>query len=112
MKKILWLIAFVFAAGRLSAQKNIAIDTIKTSTVCGTCKKTIEDGLRFEKGVIRVTVDYEHQLIILKYQQNKTNKELLKKAIVGLGYAADELLADPTAFEHLPECCKNTEKHH
>ena len=48
-------------------------DTIATSTVCGTCKSILEEGLKFEKGVIRVTVLVEEKKIILKYRTDKTD---------------------------------------
>ena len=90
----------------IKAQNKVVTETIATSTVCGTCKSILDEGLKFEKGVIRVTVLVEEQKIILKYRSDKTNRATLKAAISRLGYRADDVPADPKAFEALPACCK------
>ena len=114
MKKIVF--AFIVLLGFLGAkaQSKVVIDTFSTSTVCGTCKSILEEGLKFEKGVIRVTVLVEEKKIILKYRTDKTDRATLKKKISLLGYQADDVLADPKGYEALPACCKKPhedEKH-
>ena len=114
MKKITLALLFFLGFLGSKAQNKIITDTISSSTVCGTCKSILEEGLKFEKGVIRVTVVPDEKKIILKYRGDKTDRMTLKKKITMLGYQADELLADPQAFESLPACCKKPhedEKH-
>ena len=106
MKNIILVFLVLFGIQEIKAQNKVVIDTIATSTVCGTCKSILDEGLKFEKGVIRVTVLVEEQKIILKYRSDKTNRATLKAAISRLGYRADDVPADPKGFEALPACCK------
>ena len=114
MKKIVFTFIVLLGFLGAKAQSKVAIDTFSTSSVCGTCKSILEEGLKFEKGVIRVSVLVEEKKIILKYRTDKTDRATLKKKISLLGYQADDVLADPKGFEALPACCKKPhadEKH-
>ena len=114
MKKITIALLFILGFFGIKAQNKVVTDTISSSTVCGTCRNILEEGLKFEKGVIRVSVLVEEQKIILKYRTDKTDRATLKKKISLLGYQADDVLADPKGFEALPACCKKPhedEKH-
>ncbi len=106
MKKIILAFLILFGIQEIKAQNKVVTDTIATSTVCGTCKSILDEGLKFEKGVIRVKVLVEEQKIILKYRSDKTNRATLKAAISRLGYRADDVPADPKGFEALQACCK------
>jgi periplasmic mercuric ion binding protein len=106
MKNIILVFLVLFGMQEIKAQNKVVTDTIATSTVCGTCKSILDEGLKFEKGVIRVTVLVEEQKIILKYRSDKTNRATLKATISRLGYRADDVPADPKGFEALPACCK------
>ena len=106
MKKIILAFLVLFGIQEIKAQNKVVTDTIATSTVCSTCKSILDEGLKFEKGVIRVTILVEEQKIILKYRSDKTNRATLKAAISRLGYRADDVPADPKGFEVLPACCK------
>ncbi len=79
---------------------------IKTSAVCGTCKATIEKAIISEDGVKSATLDLKTKVVTVVYNADKTNAEEIKNAIVQAGYDADELLADPAAYDHLDGCCK------
>jgi copper chaperone CopZ len=114
MKKIILAFLVLFGIQEIKAQNKVVTDTFATSTVCGTCRSILEEGLKFEKGVIRVSVLVEEQKIILKYRTDKTDRAILKKKISLLGYQSDDVLADPKGFEALPACCKKPhedEKH-
>jgi copper chaperone CopZ len=106
MKKVIAIILLSMAFFEMKAQSKITSDTLATSTVCGTCKSILEEGLKFEKGVIRVVVLVEEKQIILKYRTDKTNLAALKMKVSQLGYQADDVPADPKGFEALPACCK------
>jgi periplasmic mercuric ion binding protein len=79
---------------------------IKTSAVCGMCKDRIEHDLSFEKGVKSVSLDLETKEVTVKYDPNKTDPDKIRKAISKIGYDADDVTADPVAYEKLPKCCK------
>jgi copper chaperone CopZ len=96
----------VFSAAGYGQQKKSDTLEIKTSAVCGMCKDRIEGGMAFEKGVKSVILDSETKVATLVYNPSKTSPEQLRKAISKLGYDADEVPADPKAYEKLPACCK------
>ena len=108
MKKIISLLSFILLLSlRSSAQ--IVEASIKTSGQCEHCKSTIENNIRFEKGVKKVTFDPNSHLVTVKYDETKTNIKNIQLAITKLGYDADSLMADPKAYEKLSPCCKKPE---
>ena len=82
--------------------------TIKSSTVCGMCETAIESNLIYEKGVQKVEVDLATSTVAVTYNPRKTDVATLRTALTKLGYAADELSADPKAFAKLPGCCQKS----
>ena len=104
----LWFSAF---SGFGMADKNIEIK-IKTSAVCGMCKDRIEQGLAFEKGIKDVSLDVETKIATVKYNPSKISPDEIRKAISKLGYDADEVVADKTAYDKLPKCCKKDAPEH
>ena len=93
------------------ADKNVEMK-IKTSAVCGMCKDRIEQGLAFEKGIKDVTLDVETKIATVKYNPSKITKDEIRKAISKLGYDADDVPADKTAYDKLPKCCKKDAPKH
>jgi cation transport ATPase len=80
--------------------------TIKSSVVCDMCKERVEHDMAFEKGVKEVSVDLETKEIAITYRTDKTDPDKLRKAVSKIGYDADDVEADPKAYEKLPACCK------
>ena len=114
MKSLIVKIAVLIAV--LFIQSNFAVaqkDTvqIKTSAVCKTCKKTIDEGLRFEKGVKSATLNVETKTVTVVYDSKKTNPNALRIAISKMGYDADSEKADPKAYKDLEDCCKKDAHH-
>lgn len=95
-----------FAQSTQTAGKQIKTINIKSSTVCDMCKERIERELVFEKGVKEVKVDLSTSTITVKYRNDKTDPDKIRKAIAKLGYYADDVAGDPEAFKKLPECCQ------
>lgn len=56
---------------------------------CGNCKAKIERHLAWEKGVKDLKIDLDKKLVIITYNPKKTDEEMLKKAIVDLGYTCE-----------------------
>lgn len=79
---------------------------IKTSAVCGMCKKTLEKALSYEKGVASASLDVDSKVITVVYNPKRTNVDKLRTAISKTGYDADEVPADPKAYTQLDDCCK------
>lgn len=100
-----FLVVFAFAAQAGFAQKTAEIQ-IKTSAQCGMCKDRIEKAMAYERGVKSATLDLESKVLTVSYKTKKTSPEKIRKAISQTGYDADEVPADPQAYEKLPACCK------
>ncbi|WP_448530427.1 heavy-metal-associated domain-containing protein [Raineya sp.] len=114
MKKFAFLFALMFVAIFAFAQETADLQEvqIKTSAVCGMCKKKIEKDLSYEKGVVSADLNVETKIVTVKYNPKKTSVAKIKKAINKAGYDADELPANPKAYNKLPECCKKDNKVH
>jgi mercuric ion binding protein len=113
--KSLVLFLSVLMSTTLFAQKGEKWETlvIKSSTQCDMCKKTIEDGLSFSKGVRKVDVDYTAKLVSLEYNPKKTTPEEIRVALLNLGYDADEQRAPADKVEKLHGCCQpGNDDHH
>jgi copper chaperone CopZ len=93
-------------------KKNYEEVQIQTSAVCGMCKERIEHDLAFEKGVKSVVLDNETKIVTVGYSPKKTNPDNIRQAISKIGYDADDVAADPIAYEKLPGCCKKSNKAH
>ena len=97
-------VVFTLVIGCGGEQVNAAVNT--PTIQCGMCQKTIEIGLTKVPGVTHSTVDLETKTTKVIFDKEKTDLSKIEKAISGLGYQANETLADPIAYEGLPGCCK------
>jgi len=114
MKKLQLLILSlgisVLAMSQVVKKGGVEIATIKTPTVqCEECKKRIENYVSREEGVQKVVVDYKRKTTKVTYVTDRTNLENVKTAIANIGYDADDVTAEPSAYKKLPPCCKKTE---
>jgi copper chaperone CopZ len=55
---------------------------------CNNCKTKIEKNIPFEKGVKDLIVSLDDKTVTIKYRNDKTSEDNLKKAIEKLGYTA------------------------
>ena len=79
---------------------------IKTSAVCGMCKKSLEKAMAYEKGVKKSTLDVDSKMLTVTYDSKKTNEDKIRKAVNETGYDADEKPATPRAYNKLDDCCR------
>jgi periplasmic mercuric ion binding protein len=110
--KILKSIIIVFFALNMSFADTPTVIKIKTSAICGMCKRKIEKNLAFEKGIEDVNLDINSKILTVSYDSKKTNPKEIKKIVNNTGYDADELQADPVAYEKLSSCCKKESAAH
>ena len=87
-------------------KKNYEEVQIQTSAVCGMCEERIEGNMAYEKGVKKVELNDETKVVTIGYDPRKTNPDNLRTAVSKIGYDADDVKADPVAYEKLPGCCK------
>lgn len=102
--QILIPIIFTLVIGCGGEHVNAAVNT--PTIQCGMCQKTIEMGLKKVSGVTHSAVDLETKITKIVFDKEKTDLSKIEKAISRLGYQANEILADPIAYEGLPGCCK------
>lgn len=58
------------------------------------------------KGLKMYEIDEENKTITVYYNSKKTNLETIRKTIFDLGFDADDIKANPLAYEKLDDCCK------
>ena len=113
MKRLLFLtvaLAGIFTIGFSQAKKGLQTAVIKTPTVqCEMCKKRIEDFVKRDGGVQKVTVDYKKKVVKVTFLTDRTNIENIKAAIANVGYDADDVTANEESYKKLPKCCKKPE---
>lgn len=80
---------------------------IQTSAICEMCQHTIEHELTFTKGIKRADLNLENSIITVEYNPRKINPYEIRQAITNVGYHADSLQRDSTAYNNLPFCCKD-----
>ncbi len=102
---------FVFMGGIVNAQ-DAQTAVIKTKIYCshclqcGSCAPTIEGALLKEKGVSKVVIDPTAGTITVSYDEKSLSVDAMRTVISNLGFDADEVKADPTAYANLDGCCK------
>ncbi|MFM1744891.1 MAG: hypothetical protein RLZZ630_828 [Bacteroidota bacterium] len=104
MKKTFGLILASLIAQYATAQS----DTIRivTSAQCETCREKLSRDLGYLKGVEQTELDLDTRILQVIYDSGRTTPEKIRKAVTRSGYDADDLPADPRAYQRLPGCCK------
>lgn len=102
---LVFLLAFPVISANAQEKKQDTI-RIATSAQCEMCKNRIEKAMAYEKGVVKSDLDIESKVLTIVYKTAKTDPDRLKKAVTLIGYDADDLIADESAYSKLPPCCK------
>lgn len=88
-------------------QKKTDKAVIQTPTIqCDMCKSRIEKYLSREYGITSVKVDVKKKTTTVSWITDRTNIENIKTAIANVGYDADDVTAEESAYKRLPACCK------
>jgi len=112
MKAVLILTLLLLSSKTIAQQKTVQKAIIKTAISCDHCKACESCGGLLEKTLLRttgirmITLDEKKMTIEVIYNPKKTDLAKIKTAISQLGYDADEVKADPAAYEKLDGCCK------
>ena len=106
MKKI-FIALFSILTINAWAQKETV--QIKTSAECvaNCCKDGIEEEMQFTKGVTAVNLDVESQVLTVTFKTKKNSVDNIRKIISNLGYNADDVKANESAHNDLPNCCQS-----
>jgi periplasmic mercuric ion binding protein len=110
MKKTSFLIASLLCISVMSFAQAVKTATIKLPTVqCQECKERIENFVSHEDGIQKFVVDYKRKTAKVTYITDRINIETIRTDIANSGYDADDVTANPEAYQKLPTCCKKTE---
>jgi len=110
---LLALSVFLFSANPTFAGLETLV--IKTTIYCDhcleceTCGGKLEKDMGFEKGIRLVKIDEQAMTITVTYNPKKTSPKKIREKIARYGYDADDVKADPQAYNKLDECCKKKE---
>ncbi len=105
MKIIQLVFALVFSFS-VFAKEDPKTVKLKTSAVCGMCKRKIEKNLAYETGIQEVNLDVATKVLTVTFDAKKTNLKTIKKIVSDTGYDADEVMANPASYDKLSGCCK------
>lgn len=106
---IIAIFAIMLLSINLKAEENLTVSVIKSPVWCEMCDATLQKGLKKLPAVQEVLVDLEKQEVTVKYDESKSSLDKIRRAISKLGYDADDVPADKTAYKKLPNCCKKPE---
>jgi mercuric ion binding protein len=112
LKSLLLFFGMIAFSNTAFAQKTVQTVIVKTVIHCDHCKACETCGDKFnktllrEKGIQMVELNEKEMTIKVVFNSKKTDLTKIKTAITKLGYDADELKADPVAYEGLDNCCK------
>lgn len=106
MKKTIILLILLSGLKTFNVAAQEQTVQIKTSAICGDCKKTIETALNYTKGVKKAHLDVDSKMVTVVFRADKTDPDKIKLAISKAGYDADSIPANPKAYARLKDCCK------
>jgi copper chaperone CopZ len=108
MKTILTILLVAMSTISM-AQKTEKFQTIeiKTSALCGECEERIENKLNYTKGVKFADLNLDNKVVTVKFKTKNLTATEVKNIIAALGYHADEVERNGTAFNELPGCCQD-----
>lgn len=105
MKTIGMIIAMLLLTTSTFAQ-NAEEVKLKTSAECGECKQRIEDKLNYVAGIRFAELDVPTKVLTIKFSPNKISLSEIQTILSELGYASEDVQANPEAVAKLPECCQ------
>ncbi|MBK7407551.1 MAG: heavy-metal-associated domain-containing protein [Saprospirales bacterium] len=81
-------------------------ETFKVWGNCGMCKTTIETAVKKVDGVKTCKWDAETKMLTVKFDDQKTTLDDIKKSIAAVGYDTEEFRAPDDVYSKLHGCCQ------
>jgi copper chaperone CopZ len=112
MKQIFSIIGMVLVLSSTAQKEPVVVAKgnqieIQTSAICEMCQHTIEYELTFAKGVKNAELNLDNKGVTVLYNPKKITPEEIRTRISNIGYHADTIVRNSTAYENLPVCCKD-----
>ncbi len=108
--KLTFLALFGFMLAATAQTKTTQKAVISTPTIqCDMCKNKIEKSMFKQYGISSVKVDVKKKTTTVSWLTDRTNIEEVKASIANIGYDADDVTAEESAYNRLPKCCKKPE---
>ncbi|MBP6432670.1 MAG: heavy-metal-associated domain-containing protein [Ferruginibacter sp.] len=92
-----------FAQQKVSQKAVISIPGLQP---CEECAEKLQLVISREEGVTGIVINVKKKTITATWLTDRTSLENIKVAIANLGYKADDIEAEETAYKRLPKCCK------
>ena len=107
MRVLLITFFLLFSQWVIAQVKPIQTAVVKIpQALCIQCKSRLEYQVKRLDGVIEFIVNYRKGEARLKFYTDRTDIEQVKTMISNTGYDADDVLANPDAYNRLPISCK------
>ena len=106
--RIFFILLLVFSSFTGTAQvKPFITTTIKIPQAqCLQCKSRLEYQVKRLDGVLEILVNYRKGEARVKFLIDRTDIEQIKTMVSNTGYDADDVIANPDAYNRLPLSCK------
>ena len=106
MKKLMVILFSVLTVNAWAQKETVQIKT-SAECVANCCKDRIEEEMQFTKGVTAVNLDIKSQVLTVTFKTKKNSVENIRTIISNLGYNADDIKANESAHNALPNCCQS-----
>jgi mercuric ion binding protein len=106
MKKIFIAVFSILTINAWAQKETVQINT-SAECVANCCKDRIEEEMQFTKGVTAVNLNIESQVLTVTFKTKKNSVENIRKIISSIGYDADDVRANESAHNALPNCCQS-----
>lgn len=105
MKLLGMIIGMFLLASSACAQSTEEVQLI-TSAECGDCKERIEGKLNYVAGIRFAELDVPTKVLTVKFTPKKISLDEIQNILAEIGYASDDVKANPEAVAKLPVCCQ------
>ena len=109
MKKLGILIVMLIGMTAFSQNKN-ARATMEVDGVCGMCKERIEKACIKTKGVKSAVWNVDTHELVLFYDENKTDLNIIENNIAAVGHDTKNVIATDEAYNSVHNCCRYREE--
>ena len=110
--KLIFIGLFLIVSIVGNSQSKVDTLVIKTQVqcdhyqTCETCGLKFERDLYLSKGIKDASYNPADTTIVVVYRSNKTNPTAIRQLVSNMGFDADDIQADPKAYDKLDDCCQ------